>query len=67
MNDLISALQILSKYSEEKRPTYCEHDTFYVMVDPLDVSDEDIKSLDSLGFSADTDNGRFFSFIFGSC
>lgn len=66
MNDLIKALTILSKYidSEERWPTYCEHELFRVNADPADVSEEDIKALEELGFFPDEES--FISYRFGS-
>ncbi len=68
MNDLIKALTILSKYidSEERWPTYCEHELFRVNADPADVSEEDIKALEELDFFPDEENESFISFRFGS-
>lgn len=68
MEDLIKALQILSKYTKTKYPTNCSHDLLFVDVDPKLVSEEDIKTLDTLGFfvSEEIDDG-FSSFRFGSC
>lgn len=66
MNDLIKALTILNKYltPEERWPTYCEHELFRVNADPADVSKEDIKALEELGFIPDEES--FISFKFGS-
>lgn len=68
MNDLIKALTILSKYidSEERWPTYCEHELFQVKADPADVSEEDIKALEELDFFPDEENESFISYRFGS-
>lgn len=69
MKDLIEALTILAKYMdpEERWPTYCEHDAFHVChIDPEDVSEEDTKRLNELGFIPSEDGG-FMSFRFGSC
>ena len=69
MKDLIEALTILAKYMdpEEKWPTACEHDVLYVCsVEAEDVSEEDTKRLDQLGFIPSEDGG-FMSFRFGSC
>jgi hypothetical protein len=71
MKDLIEALTILAKYLPEDTyaPTHCEHDVLYVpAVDFNEVSDEDKKRLDELGFSENTEFGDgFMSFRFGSC
>lgn len=68
MKDLIEALTILAKYMdpEEQWPTACEHDVLHVCgIEPEDVSEEDMKRLDELGFIPDGDG--FMSFRFGSC
>jgi hypothetical protein len=71
MKDLIEALTILAKYMdpEEKWPTYCAHDVLHVChIEPEDVSEEDTKRLDELGFIPDEDDDvGFKSFRFGSC
>ena len=67
MEDLIKALQILSKYTEAKYPTNCSHDVLFVDVDPELVSKEDIETLDTLGFFVSEENEGFSSFRFGSC
>lgn len=68
MEDLIEALQILSKYGNPEWPTHCGHDVLYVDIDPELVSDEDTKRLDELGFFP-SDEGMgdtFMSYKFGS-
>ena len=70
MKDLIEALTILAKYMdrEQKNPTHCEHDVLYVChIEPEEVSEEDLKRLDELGFFPDEDGEGFMSFRFGSC
>lgn len=72
MHYLIKALTILSKYLSEDNisyPTHCEHDVLMVPnVKPEDVSEEDLKELEKLGFEPDKDLGYgFSSFRFGSC
>jgi hypothetical protein len=69
MEDLIKALQILLKYGNPRNPSNCEHDYFYVAIDPELVSEEDIKELDNLGFFIDSEYGGegFGSFRYGSC
>lgn len=64
MNDLIEALTIFSKYTQDKYPTHCEHDELMILVDPALVSDEDITRLDELGFFPSDE--YFKSFRFGS-
>lgn len=66
MEDLIKALQIFLKYSNDTYPTCCEHDELHVCVDPNKVSEEDMLKLDELGFTPDGVGG-FHSFRFGSC
>jgi len=65
LSELIEALNIFLKYGDISDPTYCEHDELTVCVDPSDVSEEDIKKLDELGFFA-SDEQCFKSFRFGS-
>lgn len=68
MKDLIEALQIFLKYGNPYAPTHCEHDVLTVMIDPSDVTDEDILKLEKLGFNVGSDYGEemFTSFRFGS-
>lgn len=67
MNDLIEALQIFARYVDNPTyPTQCEHDMLYVPKPAYDdVSDEDLKRLDELGFQP-SEMGGFQSFRFGS-
>lgn len=71
MKDLIEALQIFLKYGNPDYPSHCEHDVFYIKIDPVKVSNEDKKKLDKLGFMAGEEDedydGGFYSFKFGSC
>jgi len=69
MKDLIAALTILLKYGNPDHPTHCEHDIMYVCgINPEDVSAEDIKKLDELGFFVNEDfEDSFKSFRYGSC
>lgn len=69
MDELIEALTIFKKYAPDcKFPTNCWHDTMGVpVVDPEDVSEEDTKRLDELGFFVCSDLGTFISYRFGSC
>ena len=60
MEDLIKALNILLKYGNPAYPTHCEHDTLYICgIEPGDVSEEDKRALDKLGFfvSEEPDDG----------
>ena len=74
MNDLIKALTILCKYGDgdAHSPSHCEHDVFMLAgagVNPDDVSEEDLKTLEDLGFMVSSQYGEkcFMSFRFGSC
>lgn len=67
MEDLIKALQIFLKYGNPGWPTHCEHDVLWICeIDPNEVSDEDKKQLDGLGFFIDECDECFKSFKFGS-
>ena len=66
MDDLIKALQIFRKYDNHEWPTHCNHDVLHVIIDPDDVTTEDIKILDGLGFIANDDDDGFISYRFGS-
>ena len=69
MKDLIEALQIFLKYipKEHHGATGCEHDMLTIyFVDPSEVSAEDTKRLDELGFFVDGHEECFRSFRFGS-
>jgi phenylpropionate dioxygenase-like ring-hydroxylating dioxygenase large terminal subunit len=65
MDDLIQALQILRKYGNQQYPTNCEHGSLWVNIENEDVSEEDVKTLDKLGFIKDEEYGGFVSFRFG--
>lgn len=62
---LIEAFTILRRYDNPTRPTHCEHDELWVLVDPDQVAVEDRVRLHNLGFVADDDN-TFKSYRFGS-
>ena len=69
MENLIKALQIFLKYGNPDCPTHCEHDVMIICeIDPKDVSDEDKKILDDLGFFVSDETGEelFQSFKYGS-
>jgi len=69
LDDLIKALQILRKYGSPNYPTHCEHDIMIICgISPADVSEEDKKKLDDLGFHTTHEYGeeQFASFRFGS-
>ena len=65
MEDLILALQIMSKYDKPVYPTHCSHDELTVCVDPTSVTRKDIEELERLGFIAG--DCCFTSFKYGSC
>jgi hypothetical protein len=65
---LIEALTIFAKYKDVERPTHCEHDVLTIMAVTLEeVSEEDQKKLDELGFIWDaSDDGCWISYRYGS-
>lgn len=70
MEDFIKALNIFLKYGNPKFPFHCEHDVLYIyVVEPSKVSEEDIESLEKLGFHVEEecDEDRFYSYKYGSC
>lgn len=67
MADLIEALQIFLKYRNEEWPTHCEHDQLMIMgVTKDEVSAEDAKRLDELGFIYADGDDCWLSFRYGS-
>lgn len=69
MKDLIAALTILSRYTDTKYPTHCEHDILYVLVEPNLVPEKERELLAELGFlcgNTDISKDCFYSFRFGS-
>jgi len=67
MEDLIKALQIFLTYKNVEYPTNCSHDEMRIMDIEIDeVSDEDKKILDELGFFVSESDDCFKSFRFGS-
>lgn len=69
MKALIEALQIFLKYGNPTYPTHCEHDVLTIVgIDPAEVSAEDTKKLDDLGFFVSTEYGdpQFRSYRYGS-
>lgn len=67
MEELIKALQIMRKYDNPSRPTHCEHDELRVFVDPALVSEDDLKTLEELGFNPVPEDYCFQSYRYGSC
>lgn len=67
MKKLIEALNIFAKYQDLEWPTHCEHDVLHVVgITKDEVSEEDQKRLDELGFLwSDADDGSWISFHFG--
>jgi hypothetical protein len=59
--DLIESMQIIAKYDNGTySPTNCEHDKITLCaVNPYDVSEEDIKRLDELGWDQNAYPNRF--------
>lgn len=67
MDKLIEALTIFKKYANNDYPTHCEHDVLYVVgIEKDDVSKEDTKKLNELGFAWDSDVDCWGSFLYGS-
>lgn len=68
LSNLVKALNIVLKYGDIERPTYCEHDELLLLVDPSVISQEDITALDELGFFISGKSGEQFlkSFCYGS-
>lgn len=67
MEKLIEALQIFLKYGNPKWPTHCEHDVLWICgIEPDQVSEQDKKRLDELGFFIDESDNCFKSFRYGS-
>lgn len=68
MDDLIAALKIFRRYTDDRWPTMCEHDVLIVNVNPDNVSEVDRFELKELSFTASEEfPGCFVSFRFGSC
>lgn len=67
MKDLIEALQIFLKYKNEQWPTHCEHDIMMIMgIEQDEISAEDVKRLDDLGFRWNEEYDCWASYKFGS-
>ncbi len=67
MKKLIEALTIFAKYKDVERPTYCAHDTLTIMaVTEEEVSEEDKKRLQELGFFWDKFEDCWISYRYGS-
>ena len=69
MENLIKALQIFLKYGNPEWPTHCEHDNMVICgIEPSEVSNEDKKELEDLGFLVGNQFGEeaFHSYRYGS-
>ncbi len=67
MEQLIKALQIFLKYGNPDYPTHCEHDILMIMgIEEDEISDEDKKELDELGFFWSGEYDCYASFRYGS-
>jgi len=66
MDDLIAALTIFRKYANPRNPTHCTHDELWIMEVGDDLSAEDKKEVERLGFFWDEDEDGWKSFKFGS-
>lgn len=67
MDNLIKALQIFKKYRNENRPTICAHDILIITsITEDEISQEDRKTLNDLGFDWDENEEYWYSFKFGS-
>lgn len=66
VKDLIEALTIFFKYSNEYAPTHCEHDVLCVVSVPKELPDADLKRLEELSFFWSEEHDCWASFRFGS-
>jgi hypothetical protein len=67
MEDLIKALQIFMKYQNRTYPTICRHETLFVIsITENEVSEEDKKTLNELGFHWCDNYECWKSFKYGS-
>lgn len=65
--ELIEALTLLAKHqTNDTSPLHCNHDTLHVMADHAYFIPEELARLEELGFHADTANGTFYSYRYGS-
>lgn len=66
MDELIQALTIFKKYRNEKWPTHCEHDVLMIMaVGENEMSEEDTKAVEKLGFTWSDEYDCWASYKFG--
>lgn len=68
MKELLEAITIMSKYTDDVYPTNCNHDELrFNTIDTTKVTEEDLARLEELGFHDDRDDiGGFISYKFGS-
>lgn len=66
MENLIKALQLFLKYGNPDYPICCSHYELFVRIESEKVSEEDLKTLEELGFYPSEDGCGFYSFKFGS-
>lgn len=67
MKKLIEALNIFLKYKDSKWPTHCEHDILMISEVTFDeVSEEDKKKLNELGFFWNEEYELWTSYHYGS-
>lgn len=67
MDELIEALQIFRKYKNERWPTNCQHDVFYIMAVTKDeIPEVEQRRLKELGFLWNDTEEVWQSFRFGS-
>lgn len=67
MSKLIEALNIFLKYRDRDYPTHCEHGVLMVVgISREEISKEDKKQLEELGFFWSTDYDCWGSYKYGS-
>lgn len=67
LSDLIAALTIFLKYGDVSNPTNCQHDEMRIFPGSSEITENDLKELEKLGFAPDDDiQGAFISNRFGS-
>lgn len=67
MKELIEALNIFLKYGNPSRPTHCEHDTLWICgYTQEEISPEDTKTLEKLGFFYSEGDDTWMSYRYGS-
>jgi hypothetical protein len=67
MDELIQALEIFKKYKNLDYPTICEHDVLLIVgVEQSEVTENDILTLENLGFKWMQEYDCFGSYKYGS-